>query len=763
MAIEEMRLKIVLIVCIIAFPLTSSSEEGAYRWPLGASPALTSTFAEYRSGHFHAGVDLKTWGRQGYPVHAVADGYVWRVRTSPWGYGRALYLRLEDGRTAVYGHLSSFEETIEKAVRAEQMQQGRYSIDLYPPPGSISVTAGQVVARSGRSGCAHPHLHFELRDEQNRPLNPLCHGFDVADGRSPRMVSVGLKPLDLHSSVDGRHETVVIPLRWDARQGCYTIPTVPHVEGRVGVSLSVYDLADGAQNRLHVYALEMMVDGREVFASEYRRFDFETSEQVDLDTDFDLNRRGRGLYRNLYLAPGNRLPFYSVQGSGGGVLATDDFAAGLHRVVITARDQAGNRCRASFQILLDRRPEVERFQLQEDSLGVLAVFQADDPDGAATQAGIEISRDLGGHWIPVPAQPAGEGKGGFQARFDRSPDEMLQVRAWAEDEFGIRSFPRLETLGTLPDRGGEPEFSWELTYHGAFVEIVVQADRPLRRCPRVVFNRPGQDPRAVDMSLRGANRWQGCCSLMGGADGEAVLTAAGRDLSGNLGVDALTLRIATVTPGEGGRVEDPATGAEVVFPPGAVYQAFASRIESAQVEDPPGCVVIGPVCTAHPQDRVFDEPAVLWLPVSPQEEANQRIGVYRRTSSGRWSYVGRLVREEGGALGARVKRLNTFILLEDLTDPFIRRLKPADGSRLSDRRPILSAGVHDQGSGIGREEDVVMTLDGRPVICEWDPPMEAVRYRPVEPLSPGEHLFEVTVTDRAGNQSSSSSRFTILP
>ena len=64
---------------------------GEYQWPLAAPKALTSTFGEYRPGRFHAGLDIKTWGKEGYPILAVDDGYVWRVRTSPWGYGRAIY------------------------------------------------------------------------------------------------------------------------------------------------------------------------------------------------------------------------------------------------------------------------------------------------------------------------------------------------------------------------------------------------------------------------------------------------------------------------------------------------------------------------------------------------------------------------------------------------------------------------------------------------------------------------------------------------
>jgi len=67
-----------------------------------------------RPGHFHGGIDIKTDGGEGKPLVAVADGYVSRVSVSPSGYGRAIYLTLGNGTTAVYGHLQRFRGDIEK-------------------------------------------------------------------------------------------------------------------------------------------------------------------------------------------------------------------------------------------------------------------------------------------------------------------------------------------------------------------------------------------------------------------------------------------------------------------------------------------------------------------------------------------------------------------------------------------------------------------------------------------------------------------------
>ena len=83
------------------------------RWPLDLPTRyLTSNFMEYRSGRFHAGLDLKTQSRTGFAARAVEDGSIVRVRATPFAYGRAVYLLGNSGRTYVYAHLSRF--TVER-------------------------------------------------------------------------------------------------------------------------------------------------------------------------------------------------------------------------------------------------------------------------------------------------------------------------------------------------------------------------------------------------------------------------------------------------------------------------------------------------------------------------------------------------------------------------------------------------------------------------------------------------------------------------
>src|SRR3954469_11743693 len=81
-------------------------------YPLDLPPTTAGSFGELRPAHFHSGLDFKTNQRTGYPVHAVNDGYISRVRVQFGGFGRAVYITHPNGYTTVYGHLQSFSPAV---------------------------------------------------------------------------------------------------------------------------------------------------------------------------------------------------------------------------------------------------------------------------------------------------------------------------------------------------------------------------------------------------------------------------------------------------------------------------------------------------------------------------------------------------------------------------------------------------------------------------------------------------------------------------
>lgn len=95
----------------------------------------------------HTGVDFAV--PEGTPVSSVSDGVVSQVDLNQ-DYGTSILIDNSDGTQSVYAHLK------ERSVK----------------PGD-KVKQGQRIAKSGQSGNAGaPHLHYELRDAKNHPVNP---------------------------------------------------------------------------------------------------------------------------------------------------------------------------------------------------------------------------------------------------------------------------------------------------------------------------------------------------------------------------------------------------------------------------------------------------------------------------------------------------------------------------------------------------------------------------------------------------------------
>ena len=131
-----------LILFLIAGELLSQSpgqNEQGLTSPLSIPLVLAGNFGELRSDHFHTGLDFKTQGREGFPVLAAADGVVARVKVSPFGYGRAVYLNSPSGVTTVYAHLQKFDPALEQWVLEDVAAIGgnAHRVTAMPPSAPI--------------------------------------------------------------------------------------------------------------------------------------------------------------------------------------------------------------------------------------------------------------------------------------------------------------------------------------------------------------------------------------------------------------------------------------------------------------------------------------------------------------------------------------------------------------------------------------------------------------------------------------------------
>lgn len=338
------------------FGFAQVNSEKAYNFhpPLDIPLILAGNFGELRSNHFHTGLDFKTNRREGLNVYAVDNGFVSRIKVSPYGYGKVVYIDHHNGLTSVYAHCSDFIGDLDSLVKDTQHKHQHYEIDYYPPEQTVRVKKGQIIALSGNTGgSSAPHLHFELRDTKTeRALNPLLFGFDIKDTRKPvirgmKVYSVTDKGYRIPGK-DKRISTYGIDGNYKIKGDQITLPANFTSDlGGIGFAFDAIDQLDGADNICGIYKAYLIVDKDTVFIQEMTGIDFETNRYINCHKDYEEYHIRRKHYQKTFKTSHNPLPIYNFVLNNGIVKTMPDT---IHTVKYVCIDAEGNSSQLQFNL-----------------------------------------------------------------------------------------------------------------------------------------------------------------------------------------------------------------------------------------------------------------------------------------------------------------------------------------------------------------------------------------------------------------------------
>ncbi|WP_029036776.1 M23 family metallopeptidase [Salinimicrobium xinjiangense] len=306
--------------------------------PLQVPLILSGTFGELRSNHFHSGLDIKTQQREGLPVYASAEGYVSRINVAHFGYGKALYIQHPNGYTTVYAHLKNFSPKIEEYIKKIQYARESYEVEVYPTASDLPIERGELVANSGNTGgSGGPHLHFEIRDGEQRPMNPLMFGFDIKDNRAPLVSGVYVYPMGEDAHVNGsaqRQKLRLIP----QQDGSFQAEKIEAC-GDIGFGINTVDQLDAAPNQNGVFRIESNANGEKIFQANFEKFSFAETRHLNQLIDYGYYATNNRRIQKLFVEPSNPLSIYSHV-SNDGILNVEDSLS--YNYVIRVTDFAGN-------------------------------------------------------------------------------------------------------------------------------------------------------------------------------------------------------------------------------------------------------------------------------------------------------------------------------------------------------------------------------------------------------------------------------------
>lgn len=706
-----------------------------YVWPTDAGNIGTSTFAEYRRTHFHGGIDISTGNTTGYKVFAVRDGYVARIRISPTGYGKMLYVRHADGYYSTYAHLSHFNAEIDARATREQIKQESFPVDISCAPGELPVRKGETIAYTGDTGVGTPHLHFEIRDERLDPINPLlCTEFSFPDRIAPLIRKIAISPLGESSTVNGSTFPRIFSVR-SLKKNQYKISETVQLTGEAGFGISVTDMSNGSRFKHGVYGHQLFIDDSLIYTVQLDRVPGKNAHEIGLYYDWSLQDQGKGRFEKLYADSPSSLVFYSPKKPDAGIVNTSGFTEGPHTFRIISTDFNSNSSEVIGKLILNHSPH---FEIEQRGNELDLKFA----DISTVSKVLMFTRKNGNeNWNLKTMTPVPYAEGGT-IRIPDARQRFDVVKVVAENAWGTRSLPGFHFLAK-PD-GSPGTLRLEHEMHADFVRVRLNANHVITETP-TVFVYEGNSKRVITLVAVDIDHYVGAFRPLESFSGTRRIVAEA-EVNGHNVTTLEEFDLYPIVAGKSGSITLDSGRLVISYDSTSVFKTAFMQLRKHEDREahytllPDNTILKGELKATVTVDQPHESQGLFFSGISGWELLDQSSGQNKKTFT-----------------GTITRTLGDIAIRTDEVPPNISRLSI---SRTASRRPTISFRYGDNLSGVEYKE-LKTYIDGVVVIPEVDGEHHKATYTPAHALERGSHQLIIRIKDLMGNQNQVGRQFSV--